>query len=52
VLDAALIERPEESGKICEISLMLRPVSVLLPTIKRMGVALEADPLPSGRSLG
>jgi hypothetical protein len=47
VLDAIIEEQLDEDGRVREVTLMLRPVSVMMPMIKRMGAALDADPLPS-----
>lgn len=49
-LDGMVEERRDADGRVCEVTLMLRPVPVMLPTIKRMGAALEASPLPSAAS--
>ena len=46
-LSGIIEERHGTDGRIREVTLMLRPISVMMPTVKRMGVALEANPLPS-----
>lgn len=40
-------ERHGSDGRVREVTLMLRPIAVMMPTVKRMGAALEANPLPS-----
>jgi len=37
-------------GKVVEVTLMLRPLSVLRESVKAMATALEASPLPSSRT--
>jgi hypothetical protein len=47
-LSGVIEERHDADGRIRELTLMLRPIRVMMPTVKRMGAALEANPLPSG----
>ncbi|MBN9621020.1 MAG: nuclear transport factor 2 family protein [Actinobacteria bacterium] len=46
-LDAVIEERRDTGGAVREVTLLLRPVKVLLPTIARMGALLDQEPLPS-----
>jgi hypothetical protein len=46
-LDGIVEERHAADGRISEVTLMLRPISVMRATVGRMGAALEAAPLPS-----
>ncbi len=47
-LTGMIEERRGVDGRIREVTLLLRPIGVMMPTVKRMGLALEANPLPSG----
>src|SRR4051812_2559022 len=47
VLDGIVEERHGPDGRVREVTLMLRPIHVMMPTVKRMGVALEASRLPN-----
>ena len=46
-LTGMIEERRGVDGRIREVTLLLRPIGVMMPTVKRMGLALEANPLPS-----
>jgi hypothetical protein len=46
-LDGIVEELLDRGGRVREVSLMLRPHSAMMPTIKRMAAALERSPLPS-----
>jgi hypothetical protein len=46
-LDGIVEELRDRDGKVCEVSLMLRPHSAMMPAIKRMAAALEVSPLPT-----
>jgi hypothetical protein len=45
-LDGMVEELYDRSGRVREVTLMLRPHSAMMLAIKHMGVALELDPLP------
>ena len=44
--DALIREEVDASGAIVDLTLMLRPLDVLMDAVERMGQALAADPLP------
>jgi hypothetical protein len=46
-LDGVIEERWDGAGQVREVTLMLRPHSVMMPAIKRMAAALEREPMPA-----
>jgi hypothetical protein len=45
--DGIVEELRDRDGLVRKVSLMLRPHSAMMPTIKRMAAALELNPLPT-----
>jgi hypothetical protein len=46
-LDGMVEELYDRDGRVREVTLMLRPHSVMMPAIKRMAATLDLNPLPS-----
>jgi hypothetical protein len=46
-VEGVLDEHRDPAGRVVEVTLMLRPLSVLRVAVGEMAAALEADPLPS-----